>query len=145
MVAGRELNERVHVDVMGREVGTQEKHTWEPLLDERSKGKWCSHCGICWFKGNPKPERVCEAYVGDYSGDIAAAWTVVEKLKADGWAIHMDSIGFNNDIEGEWRTFFSLDDDSGDQCAWVHEDGDTAPHAICKTALAAVGALPEDE
>lgn len=66
--------------------------------------------------------------VPHYSTDIAAAWKVVEHMKADGWQCHMRGWVNSND----W------------QCGFVHPGGqmswntaDTAPLAICCAALRA--------
>lgn len=147
MVAGRELDALVAEKVFGQPrecrligVGTAD----DPTRLEPINGVW--RCRTenedYWERWSPDgADRVVnDLGVAAYSTDIAAAWEVVEKLKADGWDIHIDSIGFNNDIEGEWRTFFSLDNKGGDQVAWVFEDGDTAPHAIALAALKACAA-----
>lgn len=142
MVAGRELEILVCEHIFGWTWVTEddEQPHQTPFLVSPDRG-----IGIYYPKVAAQFPDIQPTFLPPYSTSIAAAWEVVEKLKADGWDIHLDSVGFNNDIEGEWRTFFSLDDESGDQCAWVHEDGDTAAESICKCALAAVGIPPTSE
>ena len=73
-----------------------------------------------------------------YSTDIAAAWEVVEKLKADGFSLMAEW----DDHDGMWYFGFS------NASSYKAGEADTAPHAICLAALKAVGALPpaqEDE
>lgn len=136
---GRELDALVAEKVMGLDLEAEAKHRFEAAV-RKYQGK--GYHGNEQWPDDCRPEKR-EYFRGAerlYSADMAAAWEVVEKLKADGWDIHIDSVGFNNDIEGEWRTFFSLDNDEDTQVAHVFEDGDTAPHAICRAALAALEA-----
>lgn len=138
MVAGRELDQKVHVHVFGRELGTKGKHAWEPFV-EKSDSKWCPHCGLLWFNENPEPDRVCEAYVGMYSTDIAAAWEVVDKMKADGWAWHVG--GQYARSENPWCSFRSSEYADNVVTKW----GDTVPHAICLAALASTPLTAPEE
>ncbi len=130
MVAGRELDAAVAEHVMGLDV---EVTVFEPTTPE-GHADWYGPCdgfadGEC---------SVCKGSVSHnspyYSTSIAAAWEVVEKVGAvrielfsDGWYAQFGSFQHN-------RKFTTK--------AGV---ADTAPHAICLAALAAVGALPEDE
>ena len=67
----------------------------------------------------------------DPSQTIAAAWEVVEKLQGvDQWAFTLAG-----DVDDWEAVFWEGDTFHGDKA-------DTAPHAICNAALAAVGALP---
>ena len=72
-----------------------------------------------------------------FSTDIAAAWEVVEKMRKDGWGMTVDSLGFPGE---EWRAWFQCDV-SHDYLKMEIGEAATAPHAICLTALKAVGAL----
>ncbi len=124
MEAGRELDALVAEKVMG----------WE---DRRMVGL----ASPGWLKpGSSQLHNLPR-----YSANIRDAWEVVEKLKADGWNIHMDSVGFNNEDEGEWRTHFSHDVEDDARYAHVYDDGGTAPHAISLAALKAVGCSLEEE
>lgn len=73
-----------------------------------------------------------------YSTDIAAAWLVVEQMRKGVGAkqFQLDSIGFGNSDEGEWRCMFSRDVDG--QLRLHIADADTAPLAICLAAVAAL-------
>lgn len=65
-----------------------------------------------------------------YSTDIAAAWTVVEKLGEDGFLLYRVS---NRPI---WRAQFNLAEAVFDWPGYA--DAETAPLAICRAALSAV-------
>jgi hypothetical protein len=66
-----------------------------------------------------------------YSADIELAWQVVEKMLALGWYFDLRNYG-------TWTAIFDRDSGSPDDHAT--DDGDSAPLAICRAALAAVGA-----
>lgn len=144
MVVGRELDALVAEKVMGLPCpGLPTDNAYSYIGRVEREGWYLQSSG--YDSGD-----VREIVPAPYSTSIAAAWEVVEKLKADGWDIHIDSMGFNNDIEGEWRTFFSHPHEMGDQRAHVFGDGDTVAEAVCKSALAAVAAvgippIPRDE
>jgi len=70
--------------------------------------------------------------VPHYSTEIAAAWEVVERLHELNWSFHLDNVGFNSEIEKEWRVCLLAK-------GHVVADGESAPEAICRAALAAVG------
>jgi hypothetical protein len=68
-----------------------------------------------------------------YSTDVAAAWQVVERMRARGFALELHyEFGWSR----QWVADFSNDGwlSTGEQL------GDTAPLAICRAALAAVEA-----
>jgi len=67
--------------------------------------------------------------VPHYSTDIAAAWLVVEHLRERGYRLNM----YESLLGGEYVAMFI--GEKGSQCG-----GTTAPHAICLSALKAVGA-----
>jgi len=110
MNAGRELDALVAEKVMG----------WKRLdLGPIN--------GIRWIKGKDVIES---EFPFSYSTDISAAWEVVEKLRAVGVEIVVvaHSVKFSccvNDTETGKTSFLSL--------------AATAPRAICKMALRAVG------
>jgi len=123
--AGREMDARVAEKVMG----------WESVTDELEIAKregvpecvdsqrW--HRKQVWFNGNEK--MACEecGTLPDYSTSIAAAWEVVEKFEA------MQLFRYTTG-----RYIACLADGNS-----LHEgEADTAPLAICKAALKAVGA-----
>lgn len=60
-----------------------------------------------------------------YSTDIAAAWTVVEKIKSKDRAIFFELV---NSVNYKWEC----------QIGGGNAEADTAPHAICLAALKAV-------
>lgn len=70
--------------------------------------------------------------VPSYSTDLGAAWTVVEKLIATGHIIELSNRRSGTWKIGTWQfqTFGKLS---------VGADADTAPLAICRAALKAVG------
>lgn len=66
-----------------------------------------------------------------YSQDIAAAWEVVEQLKTLGWTCFLDNDDGQHDCE-----FARMGDQPFNA---IQERGETAPLAICRAALNAVG------
>lgn len=101
--------------------------------------------GVYYPKVAAKFPNIQPTFLPAHSTSISAAWEVVEKLRALGWFVHIDNVGFNNEDEGQWRVFvqwFSDDDDNPRDGESHVSDADTAPEAICKAALLAVGALP---
>ena len=119
MVAGRKLNERIAVEVMGFIV--------EQMTDPGGDvGPWYRIDG----ESDPADDIVGWCPVADYSTDIAAAWEVVEYMRAkDEWAFTLGT-----DTDGDWDATFWEGDTFHDATA------DTAPHAICLAALKAIGA-----
>lgn len=67
-------------------------------------------------------------FIPNYSEDIAAAWEVVEKLKKPRPIFNLEC----DQRLGRWNANFY----------GAAAEGDTAPHAIC---LAALAALPEEK
>lgn len=75
-----------------------------------------------------------------YSTDIAAAWTVVEKMKEYGWAFALETT-HNGDACAVFNVGTYIGDDlSGPRCV----SADTAPMAICLAAKAAIDAIAEN-
>jgi hypothetical protein len=66
-----------------------------------------------------------------FSGDIRCAWEVVEAMQARGYRYRLNDYGPKRSFH--CAAFFN-DQEYG---ALIH--GDTAPHAICLAALAALG------
>jgi hypothetical protein len=78
-------------------------------------------------------------YVGpDYSGEIAAAFLVVEKMRASGWAF----VDIACDLEGRWSVVFWR---RYHRAGGVGRAAATLPHAICLAALAALEATPSSQ
>ena len=127
MVAGRELNALVAKEVMG----------WERIQMKHPPG------GVSW----PTPPKGFDvpnnrfASIPLYSTSIAAAWEVVEKLRDSGLTVDICSDAVDEEWEVEvWRP--EEENEYGQVRVATPGYADTAPHAICLAALAAVGALP---
>ena len=113
MKAGRELDALVAEKVMGMRPGTED----------------------CWV--DPASSYGGQLPLAHYSTDIAAAWAVVENIKS----LHPDdreelTFAMNYYPEDKiwrfgWESYGEFGQFSG--------DAETAPHAICLAALAAVG------
>lgn len=115
LAAGRELDALVAERVMG----------WRSIGSD----------GISTF-GDPPNDPLDLSGTGDghfhvprYSTDISAAWEVVEKAKD--WRITIDGGEYHGD---SWGVKIANND------GYFYGFGDTAPLAICRAALAAVGA-----
>jgi hypothetical protein len=135
LTAGRELNERVAREVMGlvpcdKWVRANLGSAGGPV----SMNHGCEHGGKCY----PADPTMIQA---DYSGHIAAAWLVVEKMREQGFhwftlntgrmpvAVERVAPFCNAEFSDEWDTSGS----SGDE--------GTAPLAICRAALKAVDSV----
>jgi hypothetical protein len=70
-----------------------------------------------------------------YSSDIAAAWQVVEHMRTRGWRFEIHELW-----EG-WRAIFVL----RATYAEYQERAESAPLAICRAALAAIGSVAESD
>jgi len=89
--------------------------------------------------GNPHPMdwwwgRSVYGLVPKYSTDIAAAWEVVERLERDG--IFLWKLGREDHLPN-WHV--SMGRNHGPD---IESEGPTAPLAICRAALAAIGRTP---
>lgn len=117
-----ELNVMVAVKIMGREVYQGELPYDRPVLIVPGSWGW-----VEGFGSQPEVEDV-----PDYANDIAAAFTVAEKLKI---AVRPSP------NEGEWYAgqLIQLDDGIGTWITanWVRAD--TAARAICLVALETMG------
>ena len=147
MVAGRELDEAVATTVMGL-VPCDE---WTLLHHGGFAGPaYGLMAGSCpKHGGHPDEPTRCtpaETFPPAYSTDIAAAWEVVEKLRADGYTVAVTTSGHEAFAHVMvYRTKPYGDDDElrvMDKESCEGANADTAPHAIALAALAAVGALP---
>ena len=112
MKAGSAMN-----TLVSREVFGVEPCTCGPIGGYDPQTGICSRCGV--------PPSA------DYSGSIAAAWTVVEKLQED----YRPLIGEWDDGE-QWFCELFYGPASAPHL-WVL--GKTAPEAICRAALASKG------
>lgn len=121
----REIDRLIAEKVMG--------FTWAALVKFEHEGK--THTGVAMTES--------AAYVlPHYSSDIAAAWEVVEKLKAR-LCEEPDTLALEY-RGGTWQAgfkYFSHEDgwDYGDNAG----KADTAPLAICLAALKAAGVVLE--
>lgn len=130
-LAGRELDEliaeRVFGLVRGDDFGERPLHDWRDALDDEWNGVMCHRCNDyeSWTtvarqqSAQPGP---CDKSPRDYSTSISAAWTVVERLGVRGFEMHKMSDGYAVVFGGGPTA-----------------EGETAPLAICRAALLAVG------
>jgi len=146
--AGRDLDARVHADVMGLCV-----HQWKITDDpdgDAFMGDWLAICEKCGDTraGHSQMLGPVSGRTPHYSTSIADAWLVVEKLRAEGGEFgmvsHSEDVVFPERVT-TW-TANSYNPDRASVCdACDHRDSgsvsasaDTAPHAICLAALDAV-------
>ena len=139
--AGRELDARVAERVLGYEWRRGTRRGEPPI-------KWLlSPEQREYFTfGNDAPQGD-EHVAGDYdrhvprlSTDIAAAFLVVEKMRADGWRFSLDDSGSDGQT---WEAWFCRDWSGESWAVAVYEERATMEHAICLAALQAVAALHE--
>lgn len=134
MAPGRELDALVAEKVMG----------WQ-WANEGVRGQYRLHPPDSTSPTGAYPVDVGPGEEWSPSTDIAAAWEVVEKLRAMNSTLELYSPGaLVNDEMGihavEWQaTFKSWEEPWGPHGPSV--EAQTAPHAICLAALKAVGAL----
>lgn len=89
------------------------------------------------FRGVWYPKTGVASGLPAYSTEISAAWQVVEKLDALGFYVTVDRLGHDPRF---WRAeTHTWDADEGGRVGDNWHDAETAPHAICLAALAAVG------
>jgi hypothetical protein len=128
--AGRELDILIAERIFGWVwvVATAWNARWlcEPDRYQTANPKWPKWDGstevLVRYPQQCEPDE--HGYLPQYSSDIAAAWEVVEKMKA---------FSLGQRVDGSW------------QCWWwqgVHmgAHGETAPLAICRAALKALSA-----
>ncbi len=138
---GREMDALVAEKVMGRRWFTFIRNSY--LLDPDAASSICFR-GSSWTEGKQAQwDSECLILtdlkfqrVPDYSTDIAAAWDVVEKMKNSG------SRGFVLEwLRGHWIAGCRNCGDGGEPELYSHQAGEgaTAPLAICRAALKAVG------
>lgn len=147
MDAGRELDTLIAEKAMGLEIvhrswpcgyapdcGTYEA----ALYEHRQSGLSRLWPDVIYKTSEPLDEwrhqlgLWCEP-VPHYSTDIAAAWTVVERLEAMGWVVRVSQYQLN---PTKWNCrFVPTTGEMLDTGAYVFDDAPTAPHAICLAAL----------
>jgi len=127
MKSGRELNDRLAIEVMGWHKG---RTGW--WMHQGYKRTTWAHEEI--MAGNP--ECGCSHPIWRPSEDIAAAWEVIEKMR-DGVVDR-----FYMGEPGTDGTAFFASFERGHECGsdWlsVEASANTMPHAICLAALKAV-------
>lgn len=136
MPAGPDLNRLIAQHVMGDEFGRRDSHQWGESVDTSDfhtlQGcAWCFESRfICICKADEKPKAECYREAHGYSTDIAWAWRVVEKMRADGWFYQLGDV-----VETpEHVASFHRPDRIGDGI----DLGESLPLAICRAALIAV-------
>lgn len=129
MKPGRELDALVAEKVMGIPA-----HETKLFFVRAESGVKPTHTmgGLPFVAEERKESRTD---IKPYSTDIAAAWTVVEKLQADSI---VEVSGYKND----WDCLINT---SGGEIPDFFGSAETVPHAICLAALKAVGLNPNDQ
>ena len=128
MEAGRELDALVAEKVMGwRRVSDGQFYFWPSK--EMVEALRMSHPDLLAVDYFAAPE---------FSADIAAAWKVVEKMYSDGWTVSVGSLAAK---PRGWRCTVSHmhADDFYRHPESYEANADTAPLAICRAVLKAVG------
>jgi len=111
----QELNERVAAEVMGY---THDGFRWSRQEQRHSDEL-----------GDYKYTDILYGGLPNYSGDIAAAWLVVEEMPRRG--VRLASLGQYEDME-TWCAIFAI---RNPLLTVGVGDGNTAPSAICRAAL----------
>lgn len=127
MQAGPEMDARVAEVVFG----------CKPEKDKDFSGESFCLCAKC----DPDKDGM-GSWVSDYSTDIAAAWTVVEKMsskfEADALVTgELKVMGVYRSC-GQWACEIMTTHPDGDAPYVMNAWGETAPLAICKAALMAM-------
>ena len=126
MVAGRELDTTVALEIMGWEI-THRAHRVRTGADYSYGVR-----EICGMTSKADCLRWISQVCPRYSEDISAAWEVVEKMHSRGFSMMAEW-----DAEDRmWFVGFSNKE------SYKAGEASTAPHAICLAALKSDGALP---
>ncbi len=132
MNAGRELDALIAEKVMGLCV-----HEWEYTTLDEFMDDWMAKCDKCNIETSGGSREMCPAsgHTQPYSTDIAAAWTVVEKLRC-AWDFSLQVFA----EEGGTGACFTVMGETfrSDGSHMFSAEADTAPLAICLAALKAV-------
>ena len=136
--AGRELDARIAEKVMGATWKRHDGATGDWLAFDHADAMLTQNRPVSLWVLAARTERGVQAWpeCRAYSTDIAAAWLVVEKMRADGFMFRINATADDAGVETWAARFWTLDrdDDFCDRYAA------TAPHAICLAALAAINA-----
>lgn len=135
--AGRELDAEVAKKVMGL---TVEFVKGNPAAWEAKTGKpmrWLPNdYMVVGQKAMYRIGTFSDMHVPNYSTDIAAAWEVVEKMKADGYTLELD------DRRAGWAAVFIKYGGTHETLAQIGSEtviDKSAPRALVLAALKAVG------
>lgn len=130
MTAGRELDALVHAKVMGHP-----EQCWHPNAEKVDpKHTTLIRCPDCGETFGDSTYVLALSTLPRYSTDIAAAWSVVEKMRGEGVYIDVQPRCDRWDTVAGWQG-----PDDGDIWEQVSLTADTAPLAICLAALRAKG------
>lgn len=136
----REARRQLDAEIAERVFGAK----WYPTPNDMNYGEafWLqfpseefADMGAGWVLGyryadNVTPD-VIKSKLPHYSTDIAAAFQVVEAMRAKGWGVQIDDHGF---LLEEWRVLF-MQDTSDESRIVCSADAPTLPLAICQSAL----------
>ena len=127
--AGRDLDALVAEQVMGCRVRWRSYGTTKAY-------PYCDCEGNCGFHNRTDEQN--DDLLECYSTDIAAAWTVVEKIKERGDLF--PNVSLIRVIDNKWQHKCEIWRNTGHACGWIAEEyAATATLAICLAALKAVG------
>lgn len=141
LAPGRELDALVDTLVMGLDLSPLPEHTWDEDCDSEEYYATCLRCGypIAWgstssLRPEDRPKGPCTLPPKPRSTNIAAAWEVLEALRANGWVVLVaaHAEGYEVTLDKTHNTFLSGD-------YYWELRAPTAPLAICIAALQAVG------
>ena len=142
MQSGREINELIAVHVMGLihyvgdEVPSGHAHyylkpeeipeVWLKELPNRDFERYCKQCGD----------------MPDWSGDIAAAWEVVEKMRENGWHTRIDVLLEGRYMAEIYCNYGPCEKHGNGTRSWHggEAEANSTPLAICRASLKALGA-----
>lgn len=129
MKPGRELDMLVAERIMGCKV-LRATDTGLSQDEYERRRRWDGgRCGCPGTPHNDSDDEGCYEWLREYSTDIAAAWTVIEKLKNENNYVEVISIVGDKRWICRWRVNGAI----------YGAGAETAPHAICLAALRAVG------
>lgn len=120
--AGRELSldeaRAINAEVVHAVFG------WRRTTDEN---------GPVWVR--PDGAKCSDIHVPDFSRDIAAAWTVVEHMKADGWSVNVYESSIGATVKFEKNGFPTAYATTEAYRRGIGYDQMTPAFAICMAAL----------
>lgn len=133
LTPGQVTNKLIHEHVMGLCA-----HDWSTVddPDDDMLDSWIGTCSKCADTRGGTYQQLgpVSGKTPYYSTDIAAAFTVLNKMRADGWQTEHTS-GFPAEFGGSNFWEFSRDDKDAGGCAYSDSDA----FAICCAALVALG------